>query len=401
MRKLSMRCAAVAALTALGACTQQSGKVGDSGAVVQRWELISEPRVTIGSVDGVLDDQLVGVAAAWMRPDGGAVVVDIGRPGILFFDSAGRFEYATGRRGKGPGEMQNVIYAWRYRADSIAIYDLMLRRLTIYDPSGNAARDFLNPITHTAAEDKSLQTSPCCVLRGSFEDGSFVALQAHEVSLTSDGDRYSRGRLTRVSPEGETVEPIGEFDWALYRHAPALRSGVERYPATTGFYAVHGQSLVVGHSLDSAISVLSANSSTAALRLPGQSVPFTAELQETYKSAMREELSTRGGIGYHGTLESNIPEHFSPTAPRYTDISVSEEGNYWLRRWVPRYGRMGGTQPYDILAPDGSYIGSIELSAEARVLWASAERVLLLERDHLDVQFVRLYDIAKMVEVAR
>ena len=47
-----------------------------------------------------------------------------------------------------------------------------------------------------------------------------------------------------------------------------------------------------------------------------------------------------------------------------------------------------------ILGPEGFPEGIVNLPFSADVLWASPEQVLLLEKDEVDVEYVRLYSFS-------
>jgi hypothetical protein len=386
------RLLAAAAVILCVACGPERD-VRDAENEVSEWRLSPNPELVTGRVDG--DDRyLFGtVAAAWVRSDGGIVVVDAGRPGIILYDSAGTYVSEGGRRGRGPGEMQTPLLAWEYRGDSIAIYDLELRRVSIFGPDLRPGRDFLNPVTYSSSRDSASLNSPCCIVLGSLADGSFVVQRVNKVGRGVEHDRFSVANLLTIAPDGSEVRELGDFPWQLVRNDPTVRSGVRPYHGSTGYLTAGGNEIVLGHSLDSLLTIVGSDGATSRVRLPGTTMPYSPELRAQYEEAFRNELATPGGRGYHGTIESNLPDAYPPTAPRYLSAMVSAEGDYWLKRWTPRYGRMGGPQPFDILAGDGRHLANITLDHQSRLLWASREHVLLVEPDEFGVQFLKLYTI--------
>lgn len=362
-------------------------------AQVEEWRLAAKPKLEIGVAEGDERYQFINISSAWKKPNGDLVALDAGRPSLVFFDRSGTYVREAGSRGKGPGEMQSLVLAWPYRTDSIAVFDLQLRRVSVFDPVGEFARSFATPLSYTGTATMSATSFPCCTIMGSMANGRFVAQHVDEVSREPGPDRFSRMRLAWVSADGTQSEPIGEFPSRLMKYDAAERSGVTRYDGSRGFHATWRDRVAVGHSLDSVLTVIDAGGSSRTVPLPGQTVPYTSDLQARYEEAIRAELVARGGTGYHGTIESNMPQAYPPITPRYLEVRLSEEGDYWLARWAPRYGRIGGPRSYDVVLSDGTHRATIGLPPVARLLWMSRSEVLLMERDELDVQYLRLYDI--------
>jgi len=383
----------IALVLPLAACNAANENSEGGAKRTEEWRLAAEPKLEVGVSEGDERYQFINISSAWKQPEGGLVALDAGRPALVFFDKAGSFVAEAGRRGKGPGEMQSLVLGWPYRNDSIAVFDLQLRRVSIFGPNGEFARDFLTPLSYTPPDSLTPVSYPCCVIMGALRDGRFVTQHIDEVSTAPGPDRFSRLHLAWVSPDGTTAETIGEFPSRLMKYDGAARPRVIPYDGSRGFHAVGQEQIAVGHTLDSVLTIIGTDGNTSTIALPGEAVPYSSQLKSQYEDAIRAELVARGGTGYHGTIESNMPEAYPPTAPRYIEVRFSEEGDYWLPQWTPRYGRVGGPKPYDVVQPDGHHVATIEIPPTARLLWMSRSEVLLMERDEFDVQYLRLYDI--------
>ncbi len=97
---------------------------------------ITEIRAT--APDGTVQ---VGEATAGIRlGNGNVVVVDNSDLTLRVFDSAGTALTPIGRKGKGPGEFQDISVLARCGGDSIFIFDNDLQRMTVFSRSGSLGR---------------------------------------------------------------------------------------------------------------------------------------------------------------------------------------------------------------------------------------------------------------------
>ncbi len=71
-------------------------------------------------------------------------------------------------------------------------------------------------------------------------------------------------------------------------------------------------------------------------------------------------------------------------------MKVGENGSIWVKR-APKTGDEFAR--WDAFKPDGSPFGAIQLPAPADIRSSSMKRLLVLERDSLDVPIIRWYNI--------
>lgn len=392
-------CLVGVACWALAACATETPSNAELADPVLL-QLSDTPVVSIGVVEGDERYQFVRVSSAWRQRDGRIVVLDAGRAALLFFDSAGTYQFEAGGRGRGPGEMQQIATGWQYRGDSIAVYDLMQRRITIYDHDGRYARSFQNPVTH---ENRPgfMPSQSCCLVRGTLADGSFIGHPPDDIPTGPGPDRFSTFTPWWISPDGTEAHPIATFESALFRHDPGQRSGIRGFATSYSFrYAVANDRLVGGNGFgrgilsipvtrppDAEVSVR-----TDTVPVPHIGGPFTEALQQSYEQALRADYAANRER-YEGAVESYV-QAYPPTTPNFVNIHGDGAGRVWLERWTPQYGRKGARAQYDLIRPDGTHVGTVDLPPGAMLLWADHRYVILLERDDMDVQYVRIYGVA-------
>ena len=83
------------------------------------------------------------VRQGFRRGDGSILIANGATAELRFYDGDGRFIGAAGREGGGPGEFTNgfSMNLVRWPGDSVGVWDLQARRLTIFDPAGAMARE--------------------------------------------------------------------------------------------------------------------------------------------------------------------------------------------------------------------------------------------------------------------
>jgi hypothetical protein len=111
----------------------------EAEARAPRWEVASEPRLRIGVVDGAPDYELSHVRG--VRSLGEEIaVLNAGSNELRFYDRQGRHLRSIGRQGSGPGEFQMAEMLFRLHGDTLAVYDLQLRRFSFFGETGEFAR---------------------------------------------------------------------------------------------------------------------------------------------------------------------------------------------------------------------------------------------------------------------
>jgi hypothetical protein len=85
------------------------------------------------------------------------------------------------------------------------------------------------------------------------------------------------------------------------------------------------------------------------------------------------------------------PDH---PLPLFGVIHGDDAGGVWLGEWVPR--SIDGISRYTVIAPDGQWLGTVELPPRFRVLDIDSAngRVLGVLRDEMDVQSVAVFEIS-------
>ncbi|MCJ7627151.1 MAG: 6-bladed beta-propeller, partial [Longimicrobiales bacterium] len=130
--------------------------------------------------------------------DGRFVVANYGSNEIRFFSSTGEFISSVGRQGEGPGEFQRIETLSRFGADSIAVYDYWLSRVTILGLGGGMGR----VISLRGLADRVRQ------LRA-FGDSGFVGLSYSFANGSTEAGKYRIAyAVIRISASGSLVDTL-------------------------------------------------------------------------------------------------------------------------------------------------------------------------------------------------
>lgn len=175
----------------------------DAGPIVPHsglpaWQISADPLVSVGGADAPSEEHLVLATSAFLKDDGGLVIVDEGTREVVLVDADGSVVRRVGGHGDGPSEYRSATWIPDWSSDSILIFDADAQRLSFLDPEGDFVRSM--PITADSEEGFSRATVIARVASG------------------------------QILMKEEVLQPPG---WA--------GTGYRRLPATLGMYSADGE----------------------------------------------------------------------------------------------------------------------------------------------------------------
>jgi len=153
------------------------------------------------------------VQLAVARNSAGILLVGGKNGTIGIFGQSGKLLRVFGRRGAGPGEFQSIWQIYIGRLDSVFVYDLYARRITVLDPELKRAVRTFNFNDHRGW---------VALMNGSFLTSGSIATV-----------RNSGLSLHLVSPEGNVLQSAGA-DSAVFRGQPMRRLSRSLAPLSDG-----------------------------------------------------------------------------------------------------------------------------------------------------------------------
>jgi hypothetical protein len=347
------------------------------------WRVAPEPRLDIGQLDGEEPYQLFQVSGAVRLGDGRIVVANSGSSELRYFDAGGGHLTSAGREGGGPGEFEGVGAPVPVGADSIAVYDWNLRRISLWDPDGNFVRSF--GIQFPSG-------SPVAI--GPLGDGSWLftkgfAFAPSEIStVVRDTAAYYR-----FDQRGELIDSVGRFpSWEYFVQGSAQAAWATSLPFGRGF-ATAVAPVGFYHGITDRYEILRYEVSgrlERVIRKDHQPVPVSDADFERYKA---ERVEDAGSDNWRRRLERMFAEVPVPsTMPAFQAVEVDVLGYLW----VAEYERPGAdTQRWSVFDPEGRLLGTVETPPGLAVHQIGADFLLASWEDDLGVEHVRLYDLLR------
>ena len=363
------------------------------------WTVDPEPLVEIGTVTGAPEYQFSEVVAAVRLSNGDIVVADRGASELRSYDSAGIFQWRTGRFGEGPGEFESLDFLGPAAGDSLVTYDERLLRAQLFDSDGVLGRTIRVVLPRDdaapggSAPDKAVGIAANNLIVRFIElaEGTDqgIVRWLNERVVAFDLADGSASVLTVVP--GEEVERLSDMSTTLltFGNMPEYGAAADRVAVIdTKAFSVHVLSPAPGIGERIVRRNLAPQESTDAV--------FEAHL-----------------AGILGMLSGVPAEEVSrirqmwrdrrrvPVLPALRSIHVDAAGNLWL---TPYYVAGADPPPFEVHAPDGTWLGSVSVPSglqrafiqyQAPYMEIGEDYILGVWTDDLDVQYVRHYRINK------
>lgn len=260
---------------------QQNIRVADwsiDTSKVAPWRTASDQGWVIGN-DGSAADYLYRVRGALLISEDAVVVANGGDNTLRLYTRDGTMRSSAGGTGRGPGEFEMLWSLYPYRHDSLAAFDLSLRRVSVYDNQLTFARSYQLP---------DIGLNGAVYLVGSDDSGTmyfFEDMTDLELGDADGGDgalHHTDGTLWALS-DGSEGDPmaIGEFTGTqVWVSSRGTGVGVE--------VPIFGLVAVIGVTSDFIIGIDSAGQTLEVRNLQGT---LTATVQSLHggRSVTRRE----------------------------------------------------------------------------------------------------------------
>jgi hypothetical protein len=337
------------------------------------WRLSAQPVVEIGAVDGPEAYQLFRASSGAVLSDGTIVVANGGTQQVRFYDSAGRHLRSVGGQGEGPGQFRTLSLLGSFAGDSLLVWDMQARRLSVFGPDGTFARSYGGPA--------ELGLQP--VTGGVLADGRMVARQ-RLIGPGSGDEPLQRhpDHVIAVTPAGAAADTLGAFPGVEMSMFDAFWIGVI---FGRGLHVhARGDRIAVGNDDGYSVRVYGADGSL--LRIVRQAHPPVPVGSGDFDTAA-PPLDRPGPIQARlAGAVAQMPRH--PTFPAYQAIRVDVAGRLWVQDFV-RPGVEGST--WRIFDADGVYLATLDVPPGIDLLDLGEDHVLARARDEMEVERVRLH----------
>ena len=336
----------------------------------ERWRVDSKPVVDLAASGDGPDHEFHHVQGMTRLSSGGLVVADGGSDEIRLYSEGGDFLDAAGGPGEGPGEFTGLRGLARGHGDTLLALD-QDDRVTLFAPDLTFVGEFGLPPFSQAVYP--------------VDDGTLIV----ESETMSALEILEGGGLVRVPTvlwrfdlEDASTDSIGE---AAGEEQHVVVSGPRQGQTGTLFgrrshVATHGGNIYRGRAITMELEELTAAGDLVRiLRIPDFPLALSAEAIRVERGAM---LGDDPPSWFRQVIE-RVPA--PATRPAYGGLFVDPSGALWLRPFRGR-SEQGGPETWQVLANDGTWLGSVEFPANFQVMETGMDAVLGVWRDELDVE---------------
>jgi hypothetical protein len=350
--------------------------------------LSSAPNLSIGARVGSDDEILYRVSGGVVLGDGRIAILNGGTRELKYYSADGVLARRQGRDGEGPGEYRQPVGLWALLGDTVIVWDPRLLRATFVAPDATVVR-----------ETAILRRPRATEVVGAFADGSFVVFQQRMAEEQESMDQQLQGYYSRFSASGDSLNAIGVFPWRRMITTPPaeggggmqmVQSGPPIFDAVTEVAATASGLWVGTTKKDEILWINESGEIERMIRWAGADRTVTDVVKEAYYDELRERLAANAPPGEGREPPRGRP--FADILPSHAALVARNDGGLWMKEF-PQPGS-GPSNRWRISGPTGLPEGFIDLPPSADVLWASPDQVLLLEKDDVDVEYVRLYTLA-------
>jgi len=298
---------------------------------------------------------------------------------VVLFDEEGHFLAQYGREGSGPGEFQWPLDMAPRPDGGLSVFDMMNRRLERFDENlSPLASDPLQGISYFGG--------------GIAHAGPFMV-----IPTTDFTDPAVRPQVLSAVAPGDTVEIVRyvrEVGGVITLESCGMRlSGTEPIFGPTTVWTVGQDSIlaVVGtgrYEVD-----LYRRPTFRLERRLRREVPVIQATEAMARATIGDAMRVVGAGGERVCDAQEVVEQrgYAPEVPPIAQVAISPAGELFLQRWAPR----GEARAIDVLTLDGHYLGTLAPGFPFPEAFLGDEKMVVQERDELDLASVVVYRIRR------
>ncbi len=350
----------------------------------------SEPLFSHGH--GTDDYTFQRISAAALDTHGRAVVYDAGSGDLIRIGLDGALDSVLARRGRGPSEV------------------LQLRGLHALESGGVLAEDMSNAkwmMLGDGAPPRSISTvtvpeiSRGLMIVGRADDDAFLMVTSSYNSRFEEA--WLQGRMVRVDLEEMRPDTVAAFDMASRRS----EGGPESPWGAFGRATATGSSFVSARSDIPELTWRRPDGSVHQILRwsPDLRYPTAADwasFEEAFVQDMRRinpTMPQADAMRFAREQLDRFELRTDEPYPLFGDLRGDDEGRVWMGVFDHR-GGFAAAPTYDIIEPDGTWLGRVELPDGIRVLDIRDGRVLGVVKDEMEVEAIAVVGLALAEETA-
>jgi len=310
-------------------------------------KLILEEIYTAGGGDSA-EESFAEIVALDVGKDGTAYVLDMKDNRVKVFDVRGKFLRAFGKKGQGPGELNQPVGLIITPENEILVEDVLNQRLALFTLDGKFVRH--------------ISTAKALGLSGIEMDGRGMIV-ARSMGLGDTGKMFME-----VKTYDKDLNP--KIKLAAVEFQMSLQSKINPFSAMTLLYALDGQGrLYFGSQRGYEIKVLSLEGKL--LKTIGRDYDPVAITKE-FKDEMLKLIPNVSGVNVKDMIQ--FPKVFPP----YGNFVLADEGRLLVRTYEK--GRAEKEFYWDVFDAEGRFVAKVPIAHEIR-LWRDGKVYFIVENE--------------------
>ncbi len=361
----------------------------------RRWQVVAEPELTIGVVEGQPEYLFSNIEGALLLDDGRIAVADRGSSQVRFYARDGTYLGFVGGPGDGPGELGYIRGMGRCGADSLFVFEIDYLNI-VYTADGRFARE-ARPYDRNSM-DRRPYTLRCA------RNGYYAAVGWEDLSgppavgfyraiapawVLAPDRAASASAVQRIPQAGLVVST--ELGSVLSSERIGTAGGSRPHPfgrAVT--FALTEDAIYLGtgeayeirrYALDGRLERI--------IRWPGGDLTITDPEIAAYHAARLEAVDPRA----RPALERSLAEMPMPPAfPAFDRLETDPDGNVWIASFRRP---TSSQQSWTVIGPHGALLGTVAVPSDLVITDIGRDVVLGIATDELGVERIRLHTLRK------
>ncbi len=369
------------------------------------WQISTEPSLVIGSRDGEEPGTDLGrIMGVTCLGDGRIAVAEGISQEIRVFDPLGRFLFAEGGPGEGPGEFMSLTGIEVIHGDSIVATDWQGSKLVVFGPGGSVGRTVRTPplVWNGLAG---------IFVSGILSDASFIVSHSPQTSDLPPGRSNVERQFHLFDPDGNH---IGEF--ARLTAFEANNKGEGLGPVTFGAAGhLHVGPTGVWYGFSNAYSFqhISVGGVDRIIRIPVPQEVTPERLKDYVRDRAAQDMERDMPLSAPPEVRARLEEvrkarldemTFADSMPLFGGLVIGRDGHLWVQGYPSAeellspgwdWDRSRRVPRWTVFDPEGRWLGEVHMPGETQVHEIGSDYVLGVQRDEFDVPYVVLHRIEK------
>ncbi|MFN0098950.1 MAG: 6-bladed beta-propeller [Gemmatimonadaceae bacterium] len=368
------------------------------------WRVAPAPLLSIGAGspiaagDSLYEFYLVyGMA----RLSDGRIVVGVqSTHTVRIFDAKGKFVGSFGRKGKGPGEFQQIMGVHHTRGDTLAITDL--GEIEWYSGQGK----FVRPGAGRGRGANERFQWPMAYLA----DGSYVSIDGNEPVIPPAGRRVRLSPLVVVRDDGAKLTQLARLPSGEEVFDGRNQWGQRVQYAPYGLVASDGERIYSGFGTTYRIDVRHADGTLLrSIRRAHTPTPVTEVHKRAWVAHVMKSPGEHAGVVSREAEEATkrvlAAQVYANTLPAFGSLLTDRSQHLWVQHYDPlialltpgpaRVQTIANPTRWDVFDRNGRWLTTVELPARFTPQEIGADYVLGVARNEDDEEGVRMYRLVK------